>query len=61
VLGEQRLGGVRQATLYGAPAADEVARAEAAGLTLAPVGVQDLFVHLTSGAVDGTRRTEALR
>ena len=48
VLVEQRLGGVRQATLYGRLDEDEVVRAKAAGLTLAPVGVQDLFVHLTS-------------
>ena len=61
VLSEQRLGGVRQVTLHGALDNDEVVRAEAAGLTLAPVGVQDLFVHLTSGAAAGTRRTEALR
>ncbi len=61
VLSEQSLGGIRQATLHGALDDDEVARAGAAGLTLAPVGVQDLFVHLTSGAADGTRRTEALR
>jgi len=70
VLSEQNLGGVRQATLYGALDDDETVRAGAAGLSLAPVGVQDLFVHLTSGAVkgagssgaaDGTGRTEALR
>lgn len=61
VLSERSLGGVRQATLYGALDDDEVARARATGLTLAPVGVQDLFVHLTTGAADGTRRTEALR
>jgi len=70
VLSEQNLGGVRQATLYGALDDDETVRARAAGLSLAPVGVQDLFVHLTSGAVqgtgssgaaDGTGRTEALR
>jgi ABC-2 type transport system ATP-binding protein len=61
VLSEQSLGGVRQATLYGALDDDEVVRAKTAGLTVAPVGVQDLFVHLTSGAADGARRTEALR
>ena len=48
VLVEQRLGGVRQATLYGRLDEDDVVRAKAAGLTLGPVGVQDLFVHLTS-------------
>jgi ABC-2 type transport system ATP-binding protein len=61
VLGEQSLGSVRQATLYGELDHDEVVRAEAAGLSLSPVGVQDLFVHLTSSAADGTQRTEALR
>jgi ABC-2 type transport system ATP-binding protein len=61
VLVEQSLGGVRQATLYGALDDDEAGRARAAGLTLAPVGVQDLFVHLTSGAADSAGRTEALR
>jgi ABC-2 type transport system ATP-binding protein len=59
VLSEQSLGGVRQATLYGALADDEADRARTAGLAFAPVGVQDLFVHLT--AVEGTARTEALR
>jgi ABC-2 type transport system ATP-binding protein len=54
VLSEQSLGGVRQATVFGAL---DAAEARAAGLTLAPVGVQDLFVHLTSG----TARMEALR
>jgi ABC-2 type transport system ATP-binding protein len=54
VLSEQSLGGVRAATLY-------VRRAEAAGLTLGPVGIQDLFVHLTSGPVAGSRPQEALR
>lgn len=61
VLSERNLGGVREATLDGRLDDDEVVRAKAAGLTLAPVGVQDLFVHLTSGAVKGTSRTEALR
>jgi ABC-2 type transport system ATP-binding protein len=59
VLSEQSLGGVRQATLYGALADDEADRARTAGLAFAPVGVQDLFVHLT--AAEGTARTEALR
>lgn len=57
VLSEQNLGGVRQATLFGALTDAETAEARAAGLALAPVGVQDLFVHLTSG----TPRMEALR
>ncbi|MEV4638606.1 ABC transporter ATP-binding protein [Actinoplanes sp. NPDC049548] len=49
VLGTQSLGGVRQATLYGELGDEEERRAELAGLSLAPVGIQDLFVHLTSG------------
>jgi len=49
VLSEQRLGGVRQATLYGRLDESDSAQARAAGLTLGPVGIQDLFVHLTSG------------
>ncbi len=47
VLGEQSLGGVRAATLYGRLDSDDTRRAAAAGLTLGPVGIQDLFVHLT--------------
>jgi ABC-2 type transport system ATP-binding protein len=47
VLAEQQLGGVRAATLYGRLDPADVARAEAGGLTLGPVGIQDLFVHLT--------------
>ncbi|MEU8608411.1 ABC transporter ATP-binding protein [Actinoplanes sp. NPDC048791] len=61
VLSERSLGGVRQATLYGELDPRDVERAGAEGLSLAPVGVQDLFVHLTSGAAYGTHRTEALR
>ncbi len=47
VLSEQSLGGVRAATLYGRLGPDEEHRAWSAGLTLGPVGIQDLFVHLT--------------
>ena len=47
VLSEQSLGGVRAATLYGNVDEADTARAEAAGLTLGPVGIQDLFIHLT--------------
>jgi ABC-2 type transport system ATP-binding protein len=62
VLGRQSLGGVQSATLYGRLDAAEVARAEAAGLTLGPVGLQDLFVHLTSGGSGaGVRPLEAHR
>jgi ABC-2 type transport system ATP-binding protein len=61
VLSERRLGGIREVTLYGRLDAQEVRRAEAAGLALGPVGIQDLFVHLTSGAGAGPRPLEALR
>jgi ABC-2 type transport system ATP-binding protein len=61
VLGDQHLGGVRAATLYGRLEPAEIARAGAAGLTLGPVGIQDLFVHLTSGPAAGRRPQEALR
>jgi len=47
VLGEQSLGGVRAVTLDWRPDAAEVARGEAAGLTFGPVGLQELFIHLT--------------
>jgi ABC-2 type transport system ATP-binding protein len=61
VLSEQQLGGVRATTLYGRLEPDEVRRAGAAGLTLGPVGLQDLFVHLTSGAAAVPTPQEALR
>jgi ABC-2 type transport system ATP-binding protein len=61
VLDVRSLGNVRAATLYGRLDRGAVARAEAAGLTLGPVGIQDLFVHLTSGAGPGTQPQEAHR
>jgi ABC-2 type transport system ATP-binding protein len=48
ILGDRSLGGVREVTLDGPLDPAEKARAEAAGITLGQVGVQDLFVHLTS-------------
>ena len=50
VLSEQSLGGVRAATVYGGVPPADVARGEAAGLSFGPVGLQELFVHLTSSA-----------
>jgi ABC-2 type transport system ATP-binding protein len=50
MLGEHSLGTVRAATVYGSVAAADVARGEAAGLTFGPVGLQELFVHLTSSS-----------
>jgi ABC-2 type transport system ATP-binding protein len=61
VLDGRSLGSVRAATLYGRLDPGEVARAEAAGLTLGPVGIQDLFVHLTSGPSAGAQPQEAHR
>lgn len=48
VLGDQRLGGTRSTTIYGQLTDEERARAREAGLDLGPVGLQDLFVHLTA-------------
>jgi ABC-2 type transport system ATP-binding protein len=44
VLASRQLGGTREATVYGRV---DPADADRAGLTLGPVGIQDLFVHLT--------------
>jgi ABC-2 type transport system ATP-binding protein len=60
VLGEQQLGGVRSATLYGTLEDGERAGAEYAGLTVGPVGLQDLFIHLT-GDDNHPRVSEATR
>lgn len=48
VLSEQNLGGVRAATVYGRLDPADADRAWSSGLTLGPVGIQDLFVHLTN-------------
>jgi ABC-2 type transport system ATP-binding protein len=48
VLGEQALGHTKSTTIYGDLDGDERAKARAAGLELGPVGLQDLFVHLTA-------------
>jgi ABC-2 type transport system ATP-binding protein len=61
VLGRQSLGGVLSATLYGRLGPAEADRARGAGLTLGPVGIQDLFVHLTSGPNAGAQPQEAYR
>lgn len=50
VLGEQQLGRTKSTTIYGHLDDGERARARAAGLDLGPVGLQDLFVHLTASA-----------
>lgn len=61
VLASRALGGTREITLYGRLEPAETARARDAGLTLGPVGLQDLFVHLTSGPAAGSEVLEALR
>ncbi|GID25706.1 ABC transporter ATP-binding protein [Paractinoplanes brasiliensis] len=48
VLGEHNLGGVRALTLDGRLDPDEIARGERDGLSFGPLGLQELFVHLTS-------------
>ncbi|MCO8271980.1 ABC transporter ATP-binding protein [Actinoplanes sp. TRM 88003] len=55
VLGEQTLVGVRALTLDGRLDPDEIARGERAGLTFGPLGLQDLFVHLTSQRLEVSR------
>jgi ABC-2 type transport system ATP-binding protein len=47
VLGEQRLGPTKSAMVYGHLDDAHIRAARVAGLELGPVGVQDLFVHLT--------------
>ncbi|GAB2646105.1 ATP-binding cassette domain-containing protein [Kribbella swartbergensis] len=55
VLAEEKLGGTKSATILGDLDPESVARAGAAGLEIGPVGLQDLFVHLTSNG-KGVRR-----
>jgi ABC-2 type transport system ATP-binding protein len=47
VLAEERLGGTKSATVLGDLDPVLLAQATAAGLEIGPVGLQDLFVHLT--------------
>ena len=48
VLAEERLGGTKSTTVLGDLDPTLLAEAQAAGLEVGPVGLQDLFVHLTS-------------
>jgi len=48
VLAERRLGATTSATVYGRLNRERERDAAAAGLSLGPVGLQDLFIHLTS-------------
>jgi ABC-2 type transport system ATP-binding protein len=47
VLAEERLGGTKSSTVLGDLDPALLAQATAAGLEIGPVGLQDLFVHLT--------------
>lgn len=51
VLSEQKLGGMKAATVYGSLNGERLQRAAAEGLELGPVAMQDLFVHLTGREV----------
>ncbi|MFV2083751.1 MULTISPECIES: ATP-binding cassette domain-containing protein [Micromonosporaceae] len=56
VLGSQQLGGTRSTTVFGAVDDGDRAAARAAGLELGPIGLQDLFVHLTADTTDKEAR-----
>ncbi|MFD0588910.1 ATP-binding cassette domain-containing protein [Paenibacillus sp. GCM10027627] len=47
VLSEATLGSTKSATVYGELSGERIKRAQAEGLELGPVSLQDLFVHLT--------------
>ncbi|GAB7043362.1 MULTISPECIES: ABC transporter ATP-binding protein [Catenuloplanes] len=53
VLGDKRLGGTKATTVYGALTEGQRREAAAARLEITPVGLQDLFIHLTAA---GARR-----
>ncbi|HEU5126760.1 MAG TPA: ABC transporter ATP-binding protein [Glycomyces sp.] len=55
VLAEQRLGGTKSATVAERLDAERRERAAAAGIEIGPVGLQDLFIHLTDPARKETR------
>jgi ABC-2 type transport system ATP-binding protein len=48
VLAEDRLGGTKSTTVLGDLDPALLAEAAASGLEIGPVGLQDLFVHLTA-------------
>ncbi|HET6297871.1 MAG TPA: ABC transporter ATP-binding protein [Kribbella sp.] len=50
VLAEQRLGGTKSSTVLGDLDEPLLAKARSAGLEIGPVGLQELFVHLTGSA-----------
>jgi ABC-2 type transport system ATP-binding protein len=61
VLSEQRLGRVKNVTVFGSLNADQERAAALAGLDLGPVSLQDLFVHLTLPSAANSGIKEALR
>ncbi|TCO22210.1 ABC-2 type transport system ATP-binding protein [Kribbella steppae] len=56
VLAEEKLGGTKSTTVLGDLDPALLAQATAAGLEIGPVGLQDLFVHLTATSSKGDRR-----
>lgn len=54
VLAEERLGGTKSTTVLGDLDPALLAEAGAAGLEVGPVGLQELFVHLTAAAATNT-------
>lgn len=50
ILSQQRLGGTKSVTIYGALTDQQRATAARNGLELGPVALQDLFIHLTEPA-----------
>ncbi|MFK4086874.1 ATP-binding cassette domain-containing protein [Kribbella sp. NPDC020789] len=55
VLAEEKLGGTKSTTVLGDLDASLLAQAASAGLEIGPVGLQDLFVHLTASTPKGSR------
>lgn len=53
VLGEQKLGKTKSVTVYGELTDEMRKRAQAEGLELGPVSLQDLFVHMTKKGGNG--------
>ncbi|HLV59211.1 MAG TPA: ABC transporter ATP-binding protein [Natronosporangium sp.] len=58
-LRERQLGGIREVTVYGPLDEQRRRAAQAAGVHVEPVPLQDLFVHLTAG--DGDRTLAEVR
>jgi ABC-2 type transport system ATP-binding protein len=54
VLGDRQLGPTRSVTGYGELTGEQRRQAAGAGLELGPIGLQDLFVHLTTRAQGAT-------